>query len=159
MKRIYIVLSCTAIPDVESRIVGGQDARPGQFPYIASIHRGSQGSFLCGGSIIRAEWVITGAACFRHNIPADLFVVVGTHLLSSGGVRHEIRSINVHPDYSHPSIGNDIALVQVTTSFTFTDLVQPIQISSIDIGGQVPAVVSGWGFTEVSCKCNCLAKL
>lgn len=153
MKSIQIVLSFSALPHFGSRIVGGQNATAGQLPYIASIRRGNQGAFWCVCAIIRKDWVVAAADCFRFGT-TDLSVVVGTHLISTGGFRHEISSIIVHPDYNPPSIGNDIALVQVNTPFTFTDLVQPIQISSIDIGGQVPAVVSGWGFTEVRCNEN-----
>lgn len=150
-KLIYIALFCTAVPDFQSRIVGGQDARPGQFPYIASVHQGIQGRFLCGSAIINPRWIITSVQCVRHNIvPADLLVVVGSHLISSGGVHHDVRSIVMHPDYISPNISNDVAMVEVTTPFTFNDLVQSIAISFIDIGAPAPAVVSGWGTTEVS---------
>lgn len=151
VKRIKIILSSTAVPDLESRIVGGDDARPGQFPYMASIRRDS-GIFMCGAAIIRPRWILTAASCFEGLMHTEIFVVVGTHLLSTGGIRHEIRSFEIHPRHIPDPLANDIALVQLDPPVTYTDLVQPIQPASIRFGGQLPAVVTGWGFTEVSCN-------
>ena len=42
----------------DNRIVNGTDALLGEFPYQVSV-----GQF-CGGSLIKAEWVLTAAHCF-----------------------------------------------------------------------------------------------
>ena len=44
--------------DCRGRIVGGQEASKGSQPWIAAIYR--DGKFVCGGSLINDEWILTG---------------------------------------------------------------------------------------------------
>lgn len=50
----------------EGRIVGGDDASPGQFPYQISLR--IKDSHTCGGSIIDNEWILTAAHCVAVNV-------------------------------------------------------------------------------------------
>lgn len=58
----------TVIPLV--RIVGGTDAAPGEYPGIVRVITEAQGTFyLCGGTIIDLEHIVTAAHCV-HGIKA-----------------------------------------------------------------------------------------
>lgn len=47
-----------------SRIIGGNLAFAGQFPWQAAIYKHtSEGRYFCGGSLISREWVLTAAQC------------------------------------------------------------------------------------------------
>jgi hypothetical protein len=46
------------------RIVGGTDATYGEFPHqIALLYGGVGGSFMCGGSLVSNNYVVTAAHC------------------------------------------------------------------------------------------------
>ena len=46
------------------RIVGGEEAEPGEFPWQVAVLRGGVGgSLLCGGALIAASRVLTAGHC------------------------------------------------------------------------------------------------
>lgn len=49
----------------DGKIVGGQKARRGQFPYQVGmyLYTQDQSSSKCGGSLISRQWIITAAHC------------------------------------------------------------------------------------------------
>lgn len=54
------------INNIEPRIIGGNYARPKQFPYQVGISIDKkEGLYWCGGSVISANWVLTAARCFN----------------------------------------------------------------------------------------------
>lgn len=66
----------------KSRIVGGQQARPGEFPWQVGFRWQSDYSrtnLFCGGSLIDQKWVVSAAHCFQRmrGPPYELKVVLG----------------------------------------------------------------------------------
>ncbi|XP_014330876.1 serine protease 27-like [Xiphophorus maculatus] len=112
------------------RIVGGQDASPGRWPWQVSI-QGANGHF-CGGSLITDQWVLTASHCIGGDILSSQ-VHLGAYNLLQSNPNEEIRGIAhsfVHPDYNPHTYDNDIALLQLSASVNFTDYIQPVCLAS-----------------------------
>lgn len=47
----------------DTRILGGNYANDGQFPYLISLRQRAANFHLCGGSILNEYWILTAAHC------------------------------------------------------------------------------------------------
>ncbi|CAG2184096.1 unnamed protein product, partial [Oppiella nova] len=105
---------------IESNIIGGSDAAPGEFPWqiVLSLHS-SQLDF-CGGTIINERWVLTASHCViqSKNI-SDYRIRLGVHNRTT----HESSEYDFNVDkviqYDDLIIPNDIALMKLNESLDF----------------------------------------
>lgn len=69
--------------NTSSKIIGGQAAKPMEFPWQTSLQVKSLSSHICGASLISDQWVLTAAHCMRRSSSANNWkVVLGEHDLS-----------------------------------------------------------------------------
>lgn len=136
--------------DIEYRIVGGQTAQRGQFPYQVSL-RFAEYIHLCGGTIINHYWIITAAHCtFRINV-LFMSIAAGAHHIANDGYLYNVQKIVEHPKFEIWSLLADISLVQTEKSIEFNLNVHPISIGSNEfIMDGIWGVASGWGTILVS---------
>ncbi|CAB3991891.1 MAM and LDL-receptor class A domain-containing 1-like isoform X1 [Paramuricea clavata] len=131
-----------------SRIVGGQKAQPGEWPWQVALMRGT--FQFCGGSLVSNQYVITAAHCIDSTDWDSVTIRVGEHDLGVyDGHEQDISiaryGITVHPQYRSDGEDYDIAVVRLSRSVQFTQRIKPVCINSgIDFTGQ-RCYISGWG--------------
>ncbi|GAB0090074.1 hypothetical protein DMENIID0001_047400 [Sergentomyia squamirostris] len=139
-----LIAQCAKLEDISGRIVGGQSAASGQFPYQVSVQE-TERSHSCGGSIVSSTWILTSAYCTLDKEPGKTTILAGSHLITLGGTRYGIDKIVSHPDYNSKTFQNDIGMMRTDSLIIFTELIQPIKIALTEVATEVEAVASGWG--------------
>jgi len=131
----------------KSRIVNGDDARPGDWPWQVKLTKGTN----CGGTLINDQWVVTAAHCFRYGgVDASKYKVVAgehnTRKAENWEQEMDIERIIIHPAYNKDTDDSDIALMKLKKKVTFTQRVRPACISgAFKTSGTTECYVTGWG--------------
>ncbi|KAJ8402582.1 hypothetical protein AAFF_G00366650 [Aldrovandia affinis] len=141
-------LSVCGKPPLNNRIVGGQDAPEGNWPWQASLHR--RGRHVCGGSLINSQWIVTAAHCVIDTQPSDWLVYVGRQTQGGSNPNEEFRTVDqiiIHPSYSPVTSDNDIALQHLSSSVGFNDFILPICLAgdSSSLNAGTNTWVTGFG--------------
>lgn len=119
-------------------VVGGNETKRGQWPFMAALLLESTNQFFCGGSIITTSHVLTAAHCIQEKHfddpfePNEIVVVLGRHNISRrlevGSEIRGIQEIKVHPRWnpSEPKFEADVAVLMLDRAVQFSELIQPV---------------------------------
>lgn len=115
------------------RIVGGQAAEAGQFPFQVSIREFIDVplSHICGGSLVSDTYVLTAGHCCEGAFAFLFHAVAGdTHsLLPEGTEEHRaVKKIIQHEAFDMNSIVNDICLLELSEPFELNEFVNVIEL-------------------------------
>uniref|UniRef100_A0A671R719 chymotrypsin n=1 Tax=Sinocyclocheilus anshuiensis TaxID=1608454 RepID=A0A671R719_9TELE len=149
-----IVLSC-GVPAIKpqtigSKIVNGQNAISGSWPWQVSLQVTHLGFHFCGGSLINQNWVLTAAHLVVNRCSFSFLSV----FLQLAVIFLKPTKINVitHPLYSRATFNNDIALLKLSSPVTLTPRISPVCLapSTINILPGTRCFTTGWGRTATT---------
>ncbi|XP_069507940.1 serine protease 27-like isoform X2 [Ambystoma mexicanum] len=144
-----VAASVCGQPVISSRIVGGQNAQAGQWPWQISLRK--SGGHICGGSLITNRWVVSAAHCFAKPVDISLYSVrMGAYALSIKGPYEVIstaKQIIVNSNYTSTGSIGDIALLELQTAVNFSAQILPVCLptGSVEIPPGMLCWVTGWG--------------
>ncbi|KAL7730413.1 hypothetical protein ACLKA6_016642 [Drosophila palustris] len=153
---------------LSTRIQGGEEAQPGQYPWLARIayrnRTNGRISYRCSGSLISNNYIVTAAHCVVNLVTdLELFQVrigddspgakdcAASAANCSNPNLFGISRVLVHPNYDQPKYANDIALLSLNSNLAnFTPICLPLNSTSAlanRLIGQM-GVVAGWSTTS-----------
>ncbi|KAM3452275.1 hypothetical protein MY5147_008448 [Beauveria neobassiana] len=151
MLAVAISATLAAAATIDKRIVGGEDANIGDFPFLVSI-RNQDGIQFCGGSLLDSTTVLTAGHCVK----GSSYVKAGSLNRLVGGVGSLVTSKKTHPDYDllyetdEEAIPvHDIGILKLLQPIEKNDTIH-IGFATLPADGHDPAVNStavaaGWG--------------
>ncbi|KAJ3632601.1 hypothetical protein MTP99_009598 [Tenebrio molitor] len=158
--KIFLVILCAAqiwaITNPRrragARIIGGQEAFAGEFPYAAAIYKTTpSGNFFCTGSLMNYQWILTAGQCVDG---ATLFtILLGTHKLSgddSTVQRLATETYFLHPKHNPDTLENDIGLIKLRLPVSLTGYINQIYLPYAEIADSDSGIAYGWGQTSDS---------
>lgn len=120
---------CSTKSRLDSKIVGGQNARIETWSWVVSIH--VRNNFRCAGSIISNLWVLTAAHCFTivnrlgnsvfQISPSDITVHAGSNTRHDKKQVIKVTDIIFHSNFDESNFINDIALLKLSSALYMTD--------------------------------------
>ncbi|XP_066255147.1 transmembrane protease serine 9-like [Euwallacea similis] len=156
--------------DANNRITNGEDAFLNEFPWMALLRysSGNKLRFLCGGTIINKNYILTAGHCITNLGSKRLVSVrVGEYDLLNDidcEVVNKTRKCNppvqdvmveealFHPQYGKGSLGNDIGLIRVSTINLNATNALPV---CLPLGKErtkeySAGFITGWGVTNTT---------
>ncbi|XP_018569549.1 serine protease easter-like [Anoplophora glabripennis] len=151
----------------DSKIRDGTEAGLREFPWMALLAYNTEygRQFICGGSIINENYILTAAHCVVKTEYPLVGVRVGEYSILSEKDCEEkqpndclpppkdltVEKVIIHPDYSTSTYANDIALLRVSKINLESDSIQAVCLpvyKEVISQDYIMGTVTGWGFTD-----------
>jgi V8-like Glu-specific endopeptidase len=144
--------------EAQVRVVGGEIASQSEFPWQTALYvEPSEGHdfFVCGGSLIAPNWVLSAAHCFVAEtsknasdwVVANDIATLTYDKLPEGATTRKVKRLIVNEHYDPATHENDIALLELAEPIQGTPIA-PLMTADRALESGTTATVTGWGRTR-----------
>jgi secreted trypsin-like serine protease len=142
---------------MQERIIGGEQATEGEFPYLVSIQ--IFGSHSCGGSVLNSNHILTASHCLAGMLPILITVVAGAHNQMLDDVeepsQQRIGALLhfLHPTWDDVTIDGDVAIIRLVNVLDLDNAdgrvraLPGIADQDFEFTKGTRAINMGWGYT------------
>ncbi|CAG0902989.1 unnamed protein product, partial [Darwinula stevensoni] len=143
---------------------GGKPSVIGKWPWQAAIYDVKRELLICGGALIREDWVLTAAHCLavdgtaRPRPKEDFLVYLGKHYRNDSlddefVEKRKVSTVILHSGFNRYNLDSDIALLKLSHPVELTERVQLIclptyqflHFSETNLQNGNIGWVAGWG--------------
>ena len=124
-----------------NRIIGGRPLNIEEVPYQVALY--DKGLFICGGSILNANWILTAAHCVKGG--GRFKIRAGSKFTNRGGVLRNAGIVVVNAGYNIRTMQHDIALIRLTKPLKWSTKIKPVKLAKPNFKLPRNLLVSGWG--------------
>uniref|UniRef100_A0A671DJZ9 Peptidase S1 domain-containing protein n=1 Tax=Rhinolophus ferrumequinum TaxID=59479 RepID=A0A671DJZ9_RHIFE len=149
---LLLLLAFLLPPRAEAEeIIGGHEAKPHSRPYMAYIQFVNKGKKMCGGVLVRENFVLTAAHCSGSSTT----VTLGAHNIKVKENTQQVIPVKTpipHPKYNKTTRANDIMLLQLEDKAKLNDAVGIIHLPGRGdkVKPGMVCSVAGWGLLGVN---------
>lgn len=142
-----LIIKTLALP-IEGNSNNGTPGASSDFTFHVVLHTLTAFPNLimqdCAGVLLSNQWILSSANCVDR--PYKKIAVVGGQQSSQQGVKYNVQEIRLHPEYKGKSnnFEHDIALLRTERSIVFNERIQPISLSTSEVGENVRGLVGTW---------------
>jgi len=145
---IFFVAPPANASDVSPMIVGGTRASTATYPWVVYL-ASTSGSQFCGGTLVKANKVVTAAHCVSGRSASSTRVVHGRDdKQSTAGTVASVTRIWVHPSYRSATAGFDVAVLTLDRNISSATLPLATPSDTALYAAGNSALILGWGTTS-----------
>ncbi|EDX11309.1 seminase [Drosophila simulans] len=130
----------------ETRVIGGHVTTNTKLGgYLTALLY--EDDFVCGGTLLNENIVLTAAHCFLGRMKASEWIVAaGISNLNQKGIRRHVKDFILSEQFREDDMNMDVAVVLLKTPLKAKNI-GTLSLCSVTLKPGAELVVSGWGMT------------